>query len=80
MFLYQGYSFSGITLQSLPWTEDFLKRKIETKAKAVFNCVSLNKYWDGGDYIPWHIDAEKELGKNPVIASVMFGGARDYFS
>ena len=74
------YSFSGITLNPLPWTEELLKikKKIETKTSAIFNSVLLNKYRDGSDSISWHTDAEKELGQNPIIASVTFGGTRNF--
>jgi len=74
------YSFSGITLQPLPWTIEILtiKNKIEPIAKIVFNSVLLNLYRDGNDSISWHTDAEKELGLNPVIASVNFGATRKF--
>lgn len=72
------YSFSGITLQPNPWTKELLeiKTKIEPISKVIFNSVLLNLYRDGSDSISWHTDAEKELGKNPVIASVNFGAER----
>jgi alkylated DNA repair dioxygenase AlkB len=38
----------------------------------------MNWYRDGDDYINWHTDAEKELGKNPVIGSVNFGATRRF--
>ena len=44
-----------------------------------FNCVLLNLYRDGQDSNGWHSDNEKELGKNPTIASVSFGDER-YFN
>ena len=74
------YSFSGITLQPLPWSRDILsiKNKIEPVSKTVFNSVLLNLYRDGNDSISWHTDAEKELGSNPVIASVNFGATRKF--
>ncbi|MFZ4796634.1 MAG: alpha-ketoglutarate-dependent dioxygenase AlkB family protein [Bacteroidia bacterium] len=74
------YSFSGITLQPLPWNDEILaiKNKIETKANTEFNSVLLNLYRDGNDSISWHTDAEKELGKNPIIASVNFGETRKF--
>jgi alkylated DNA repair dioxygenase AlkB len=74
------YSFSGITLQPNPWNKDIteIKRKTETEAKVIFNSVLLNLYRDGNDSISWHTDAEKELGKNPVIASVNFGETRKF--
>ncbi len=74
------YSFSGITLQPLPWTSEILtiKSKIESIAKTEFNSVLLNLYRDGNDSISWHTDAEKELGINPIIASVNFGATRKF--
>lgn len=74
------YSFSGITLQPLPWTSELLtiKSKIEPIAKTEFNSVLLNLYRDGNDSISWHTDAEKELGINPIIASVNFGASRNF--
>ena len=74
------YTYSGITLNPLPWTEELLqiKVKIETEAKVKFSSVLLNRYRDGQDYVGWHTDAEKELGKNPVIGSVNFGATRKF--
>lgn len=72
------YSFSGITLKPHPWNESLLKikQKIEPLSGVVFNSVLLNRYRNGNDSISWHTDAEKELGINPVIASVNFGEER----
>ncbi|MCC5638465.1 alpha-ketoglutarate-dependent dioxygenase AlkB [Nostoc sp. CHAB 5844] len=75
-----SYTFSGIHLEPEPWTPTLLqvKERVEKVARAKFNSVLLNLYRDGNDGISWHTDAEKELGKNPVIASVSFGGARRF--
>jgi alkylated DNA repair dioxygenase AlkB len=35
-------------------------------------------YRDGKDSNGWHADNEKELGKNPVIASLSFGAERTF--
>lgn len=72
------YSFSGLTLQPQPWTKELLviKNRVEPKANVNFNSVLLNLYRNGNDSISWHTDAEKELGTNPVIASVNFGETR----
>lgn len=74
------YTFSGITLHPHPWTKELLEIKaaIEPICKVVFNSVLLNLYRDGNDSISWHTDAEKELGKNPLIASVNFGAERKF--
>jgi alkylated DNA repair dioxygenase AlkB len=74
------YSFSGITLNPHAWSEELLiiKSKIEPISETVFNSVLLNLYRDGNDSISWHTDAEKELGRNPIIASVNFGAERKF--
>lgn len=74
------YSFSGITLAPKVWTRELLeiKDKIEPLSKVRFNSVLLNRYRSGNDSISWHTDAEKELGQNPVIASVNFGETRKF--
>lgn len=74
------YTYSGITLNPLPWTDELLriKEKIEAVAQVTFSSVLLNRYRDGQDYVGWHTDAEKELGKNPVIGSVNFGATRKF--
>jgi len=74
------YSFSGITLRPHPWTKDLLRIKnaIEEYSSVVFNSVLLNLYRNGNDSISWHTDAEPELGRNPVIASVNFGDTRKF--
>lgn len=76
----KSYTFSGIHLQPEPWTPTLLqvKEKVEEIAKIQFNSVLLNLYRDGNDGISWHTDAEAELGKNPVIGSVSFGGTRRF--
>lgn len=74
------YTFSGITLKPIEWTDTLIqiKTKVETKTDATFNSVLLNLYRNGNDSISWHTDAEKELGTNPVIASVNFGATRKF--
>lgn len=74
------YSFSGITLKPLPWSKELLeiKKLIEPISEVEYNSVLLNLYRDGNDSISWHSDDEKELGQNPIIASVNFGAERDF--
>jgi alkylated DNA repair dioxygenase AlkB len=74
------YSFSGITLNPLDWTDELLaiKERIEAGSDIRYNSVLLNLYRDGNDSISWHTDGEKELGRNPVIASVNFGATRRF--
>ena len=74
------YSFSGLTLKPEPWTDSLreLKNRVEVKTDATFNSVLLNRYRDGNDSISWHQDDEKDLGKDPVIASLNFGATRRF--
>jgi alkylated DNA repair dioxygenase AlkB len=74
------YSFSGITLNPHPWTKELtqIRKDIEGICKTQFNSVLLNRYRNGNDSISWHTDAEKELGRNPIIASVNFGAERTF--
>ena len=74
------YSFSGIKLNPHAWNKELteIKSLIEPICDVKFNSVLLNLYRDGNDSISWHTDAEKELGKNPIIASVNFGAERKF--
>ncbi len=72
------YTYSGITMSPNEWLPELLeiKDKIETIAETEFTTVLLNLYRTGLDSMGWHSDDEKELGINPVIASVSFGARR----
>ncbi|WP_373480475.1 alpha-ketoglutarate-dependent dioxygenase AlkB [Geminocystis sp.] len=74
------YTYSGITMYPHDWIKPLLtiKQKIEPTAQIKFNSVLLNLYRDGKDTMGWHSDNEKELGKQPIIASVSFGGERRF--
>lgn len=72
------YSYSNIKMKPHPWNTILqnIKSKIEQQTKTHFNVVLLNYYRDGKDSNGWHADNEKELGLNPVIASVSLGSER----
>ena len=74
------YTYSGITVTSLPWVDRLLeiKTRIEEVSSFSFNSVLLNRYRTGSDGVSWHADDEAELGQNPVIGSVSLGEARDF--
>ena len=76
----KSYSYSSLHLKPMPWNEDLklIKTKIEKVTNTVYSSVLLNYYRDGGDSMGWHADDEKELGKNPTIASVSFGATRSF--
>ena len=75
-----AYSYSGITLDPRPMTPTLLevKQRCEEVASAQFNSVLVNLYRDGQDSMGLHADDEPELGAEPVIASVSFGGERNF--
>lgn len=72
------YSYSDITMHPHVFIKELLeiKSKIETVIDKNFTTCLLNLYRNGQDSNGWHADNEKELGKNPVIASVSFGANR----
>ena len=72
------YSYSNITMYPNEFTSTLLKikSKIEDTTNEIFTTCLLNQYRDGRDSNGWHADNEKELGQNPVIASVSLGASR----
>lgn len=75
-----SYRYSGITQEPLPWPaclsplRDRLRRELATP----FNSVLVNQYRDGRDSLGWHSDDERDLGEDPVIASVSIGASRRF--
>ena len=74
------YSYSGITMHPNPWnpTLVYIKEKIEAIAQQHFTTALANLYRNEKDSNGWHADNEKELGRNPIIASVSFGEVRKF--
>jgi alkylated DNA repair dioxygenase AlkB len=74
------YAYSNIVMQPHPWKPllQLIKDEIEEVSKANFTTVLLNLYRDGKDSNGWHADNEKELGQNPVIASLSLGAVRSF--
>lgn len=74
------YAYSGLLLKRNDWSEDLraLKELVQESTGERFNSALLNLYRDGNDYMGWHRDDEKELGANPVIASLSLGTRRDF--
>ena len=72
------YSYSNIVMQPHKWNTllMFIKNEVEEICPENFTTVLLNQYRDGKDSNGWHADNEKELGRNPVIASISFGAER----
>lgn len=74
----EPYSYSNITMTPHEFTKELLdiKSKVETVINTDFTTCLLNKYRNGQDSNGWHADNEKELGINPIIASISFGAER----
>ena len=72
------YRYSNITMYPSPFSATLLeiKEKVEQQLKKQFTTCLLNLYRHGQDSNGWHADNEKELGKNPIIASVSLGAER----
>lgn len=75
-----SYSYSNITMHPHPFSTELrdIKQAIEKEAEHNFTTVLINLYRDGNDSNGWHADNEKELGKNPVIASLSLGESRPF--
>ena len=74
----KNYSYSNIKMNPIYWTPllQKLKSQVENVCDTNFNVVLLNYYRNNNDGNGWHADNEKELGKNPIIASLSFGSNR----
>lgn len=75
-----SYVYSNTQFHPLPWVLPIvdIKNRIESATGHTFNSVLLNYYRDGQDAMSWHSDDEKELGIQPVIASLSLGSARRF--
>lgn len=74
------YSYSGVLLETQPWTETLksLKFQVEACTGREFNSALVNLYRDNRDSVDWHADDEPELGRQPVVASLSLGESRTF--
>lgn len=74
----KSYSYSNIIMKPHLFTDVLLeiKSELEKYHPNYFTTCLLNLYRDGRDSNGWHADDEKELGRNPVIASISLGAER----
>ena len=72
------YAYSNIIMHPHKWNPllMYIKNEVDDAVETNFTTVLLNLYRDGKDSNGWHADNEKELGQNPIIASVSFGASR----
>ena len=76
----KSYTYSGSTFFPSQWNNVLLqlKERVENYSEIKFNSVLLNEYPNGEVGMGWHSDDEKELGTDPIIASLSFGANRDF--
>ena len=74
------YSYSGVVNNPTPYTKKLsdLQQRVEDYTNQKFNSVLLNLYRSGNDAMGWHADDETSLDRNASIASLSFGGTRDF--
>ncbi len=79
------YQYSGHTRQTIPWTDTVfhVKQHVEQQLLILgidvnFNSCLLNYYPSGEDGMGYHADDERELGEQPVIASLSLGAMRKF--
>lgn len=75
-----AYTYSGLSLQPLPWHPllQQIRIRLEEHTGTRFNSVLANAYRNGSDSMGWHSDNERELGAEPVIASLSLGAERTF--
>lgn len=74
------YKYSNIIMNPHPWNATLvhIKELVEEKANHNFTTVLTNLYRNEKDSNGWHADNEKELGRNPIIASISLGEERTF--
>ena len=75
-----AYTYSGLRHKPKKWLPilNELRCLVQYHTGEKFNSVLLNQYRWGSDSMSWHSDNEQELGQNPRIASLSFGGTRRF--
>lgn len=75
-----SYSYSGSRYQPTPWTKTLseIRTALRESLQTEFNGVLVNRYRSGTDSMGWHADNERELGPDPVIASISLGAERRF--
>lgn len=75
------YYYSGIHNDPKPWTPELLALRLkcdELFGPGHFNSVLANYYRDGNDSISYHVDNERDLVDNSVIATISLGTPRRF--
>jgi alkylated DNA repair dioxygenase AlkB len=74
------YTYSGTRFRPNPWPVvlEPVCERLARECGINFNSVLANLYRDGRDSMGWHSDDERELGAQPVIASLSLGATRRF--
>jgi alkylated DNA repair dioxygenase AlkB len=75
-----SYVYSQTRFEPHPWAPELqaLRLRLQSEFESGFNSVLANLYRNGQDSMGWHSDDERELGKQPVIASISLGATRRF--
>ena len=75
-----SYAYSGLIHRGSGWPGELaeLRDMISEASGEQFNSLLVNRYRDGSDSMGAHADDEKELGENPVVATLSLGSARRF--
>ncbi len=80
-----SYQYSGHSRRAIKWSNTVfhMKHHIEEQLAKIgiqtsFNSCLLNYYPSGEDGMGYHADNEKELGSQPIIASLSLGATRKF--
>ena len=74
------YRYSGTLFIPQHWhaAVNTLAARLSQFLQQPFNCVLLNRYQHGEQYMGWHADNEKELDDTAMIASISLGAVRRF--
>lgn len=74
------YRYSGLTLppREIPACLTSIQARVSAVAEYPFNHILLNLYRSGKDGMGMHADNERELGADPIIATLSLGAPRRF--
>lgn len=74
------YRYSGTRFAPNAWPDALgdVRTRLAGQLGVAFNSMLANRYRDGRDAMGWHSDDERELGPDPLIASLSLGATRRF--
>ena len=75
-----SYVYSQTRFEPHAWLPELqiARQRLQNEFECQFNSVLANRYRNGQDSMGWHSDDERDLGKQPVIASISLGATRRF--